>query len=409
LDPTVRADIRSDTNASLGRDTARAQRRRRFALTARLSAAIVGLLVAAFTYHVGTTTPQFADFITGQAYMEIHGWATDTMVFETGFGPATGSRCGIYNLTHHPMFASYVAALVQRLGGSPHKAIVLGVVLATALLLLQLAWRTPWGSLMVSAGITTALVYAPGYASWLQHPVGHTWAVGAFYLLASAAMLRRPVLPLAIASFIAGWISIDAAFVFAAMVAATLFAVHGVSRTTWLAALAAIAGFVLANVLHLIQVWCRFEWQWAQVMGDYFLTEGQDTSLTFRVGNGTLAQRWHATAHWIPAYVREAVVNEHALWSYFPFWAISLLLLALQPSTAWGRVGVLALLGGMASTGFFAPGLMPMHLHYLARYVLLVPIGMLIVMAASVPPLPWRAAAAARLPDRSHPAERDTA
>jgi len=363
-------------------------RRRRWRAAARGLAAAVGILVAALTYRIGMTTPQVADPIVGQAYNEINGWATATMVPASSYGPAIGSRCGVYYFTHHPMLAAYVAALAQRLGVLPQAMIVLGVALATALLLVQLAWRTPWGALMVASSITGALLYAPGYWSWLQHPIGHTWSVAAFYVLASAAMLARPVLPLALASFVAGWISIDATFVFAAIVAGTLFAVHGVSRTTWLAALAAIAGFVLANALHVFQIWCHYEWQWSEVMRDYFVTETGDTSLAYRVGAIGLAERWAYVAQWVPAYAREAVLGERVHWSDPAFWAIAGLALALQPATLWGRVGVVALLAGMSSTAFFAPGLMPMHLHYLPRYVLLAPIGMLIVMAASLPPKP---------------------
>jgi hypothetical protein len=350
---------------------------------------LLGALVGGAHLYTRETVPQFSDWVQSWAYGEMAAWRDGRPLESTpAYTYKYGSACGIGYYTHHPLLASYVGLAAERLlGVSPQRAIAAGLALsAAALVYLLTVRRSIRAGLAISGAMIASLYAAPGYARWLQHPIGDTWSVAVLYLIACAGMARRPIRWMAVVCFVAGWVSINLTCVFAGMVAGVLFAAQGFGRTTWLAAGAAIVAFCGANLLHLAQVWCHFGWDWGMVVADYFVglpDNGSQTSLLFRLTALPLPVRIAEAQQSISAYWREALANSHGAWTTPAWWALMLVCCVTVPRTGRGLVGAAALVAGAAATAVVAPGLLPPHLHYLPRYVVIVCLGALVCCAVA--------------------------
>lgn len=354
-----------------------------------LAGLLLGAIVGGAHLYTHETVPQFSDWVQDWAYNEIAAWHDGRAIAPTAaYSYSYGSACGIGYYTHHPLLASYVGlAAEELLGVSPQRAIAAGLALSAAVLVYLLTMRRSIrAGLVISGAIVASLYAAPGYAKWLHHPIGDTWSVASLYLIGCAGLARRPIRWMTIVCFVAGWVSINLTCVFAGMVAGVLFAAQGFGRTTWYAAGAAIVAFCTANLLHLAQVWCHFGWDWSMVVADYFIglpDNGSQTSVLLRVTGLPLSARLAAAGQSLSAYWDEAMTNQHGEWTTPLWWALLPVWSVAVPRTGRGIVGAAVMIAGAASTAVIAPGLLPPHLHYLPRYVVITCLGALVCCAVA--------------------------
>jgi hypothetical protein len=334
----------------------------------------LALWVAQVTWTRGYQ-PQFGDFISEQTHNEIYAWVAGTMVKQgpAEFWPPTGSRCGIYHWTHHPLLSSYLAVLALRAGASdPRIAPVGGAALVTGVLVGVLAWRRLSTGLPLALLLVAACWWAPGYGAWLAFPIEHSWAMTCAFLLVGAAVSVRRAWGVALATFVTGWFSTDLVFVHAAVVAGACVAVHGASWHTLRIGAWAIAAYTAAFALHVLQVACHWQWDWAYTYADLFTGLPGSTSVFTRVTDAGLRERFAQAAFWMPQYLQAVLTQPQWAEQWF-WWAAMAALLCSRPS-ARGLAATAVFVAGMFGWFALVPGLIMHHLHYLPRYLLLLPL-----------------------------------
>lgn len=352
---------------------------------ARAGAVAIALLVGLDTARTAHLEPQWVDQEVVQLLGEAAYWAGCGGMPNLGRGDAAavmaryGDRCGLTSWTHHPPLPTYWAALFLATGlGNGQEATADFFAAATVVLIATLAWRSLWGALVVALVIEVCLHCAPGYSHWLTLPYEDTWAFPCLYLLAAACAMRRPLWPTVAATAVAAGACIASSSVHVAVVAGVLIAAHGVGWVTIRTALAAVAAYVAVFALHVVQVWCHTDWQWSVVRSAWF-----DAGLAFRVAPAmSWAQRWQMATTWDGEYVREVVVNQHGAWSTPELWLLLFGCAALAVPTMRGVAGAGVFVALMAVGAVLHPNLLPPHLHMLPRYVLLLPIGVSVILAA---------------------------
>lgn len=356
---------------------------------ARSAAAIaLGLAVAAFLWRAGWSAPPASDHFS-VAYS--NNQMADAVRAAEGHtlqnGRSFADNCGvIFDETNHPTGDLY-GAMVAVSAGLPPVAAPIGAVAAMAgLFVAVVARRSLWSAALVAAAVVAAVWGYPSFHAFLALASEGAWATGSLFLIAAAATARRPTLPIAAAVAVAAMSSIAFVTIYAGLVAGALFAAHGVSRETWRAGAAAIVAFVGVNALRLCQTWCYTGWDWAAVQDLVFTGTGHGssgtmaTSVMFRVTTMPLADRWAALWYWFPAYVQAAL---SPAWSAPLLWIALLGIAAVHPASPRSAAGVAVLAGGFLSFWILAPGaLNENHLHLLPRLIVLLPLGMLLVLAA---------------------------
>lgn len=347
----------------------------------------LGLLVFALTMYRANTAGQYDDYPNAYAYAEIHAFATGTPVMATtAFGPERESSCGIFHITHHPLFAHYVAAGFEWVGLPAKLAIQLGMAVPSAALVVIVALASWQAGLCLAITLCAALMFAPGYYQWLSYPLTDSWAFGCYFLAGLAAVSRRwQWLP--VVTFVMAWCSINAVVYHAAVIAGVVIAAYGVSLRAIGIGLASIAAYVVAYAMHMLQVWCHFDWDTHQVWLDYFVGDGRNTSLMLRVSPLTFSERVRTGVDLNAQFLAEMVRNQHGSWSVGWFWLLAIpavlwaLVIARSPRTGLAILAFLVLFSG---TAFLVPGLLMPHLHYMPRYYLLLVFGAVIICCVEV-------------------------
>lgn len=347
----------------------------------------LGLAVFALTLYRANTTNQYNDYANSYAYAEIHAFATGEPVAATdGFGPSRESSCGIFHITHHPLLAHYIAAAFEWAGMPPKLPIQLGMAIPSAALVVIVALASLAAGIGLTVAMTGFLMFAPGYYEWLSYPLTDSWAVGCYFLAALAAISRRWWW-LLVVTFVMAWCSINAVVYHVAIIGGVILAAYGISLRAIAIGLGTVVAYVVAYGMHMLQVWCHFDWDFNQVWLNYFVGDGKGTSLMLRVSPMSWAERSHKGFELNAQFLAEMVRNEHGQWSYGGFWLLAIpatLWLLFLARSARNALAVLVFLFLFASTAFLVPGLLMPHLHYMPRYFLLAVLGPIMVCCVSI-------------------------
>ncbi|MGH7788643.1 MAG: hypothetical protein ACRERC_17360 [Candidatus Binatia bacterium] len=354
-----------------------------------LAACGLALWVAQVTWTRGHQA-QFDDYIAVQTHNEIRAWVAGTHVPQgpAEFWPPTESRCGIFHWTHHPLLNSYLAVLALKAGASsPAVVPVGGAALVTGILVGVLAWRRVTTALPLALLLVAACWWAPGYGAWLAFPIEHSWAMTCAFALVLAAVCVRRAWAVALTAGITACFSTDLVFIHAAVVAGACIAAYGVTWHTVRVGAWAIAAYSVAFALHIVQVACHWQWDWAYTWADMFTGLPGSTSVFTRVGAGGLHERVALAAQWLPDYSRAVLTDARWAEQWF-WWAAMAALLCSRPS-ARGLTATAVFVVGVAAWFFLVPGLIMHHLHYLPRYLLLVPLIACALCAAAERRATW--------------------
>lgn len=340
------------------------------------------VFIFCLTIAISHIVPQHSDYIAAHGNAEIYAWGTGRPVAASdAYGPSRESSCGIFYFTHHPLLASYLGAVSIRLGLPGELPTQVGIAGSSALLIWLVAKYSHWGALNLFILIIGMLLGVPGYSEWLSHPIGHTWAFS-MYFVAGIVALVGPWWGIPIISSVMAAFSIDAVVYHVAIIAGVTIARFGWSWTTLKVGIYSSLGYIGVNALHLIQVWCHFDWNFTDFWNNYFVDDGTHTSLSTRITHLPLSERmaqcWSLNAQ----YFMELFQNRHYKWTNPWGW----------PIIIWGAtvpflrfvnlrtlVAMVTFIVIFLSTAFLVPGLLAPHLHYLVRYVLLLPIGLNII------------------------------
>jgi hypothetical protein len=346
-----------------------------------------GLSIASLTLYQARRAPQFADYIDHHAYDEIRAWIDGTQVRASkAFGPAQESQCGIFYLTHHPLLGSYLAVAAGKVGYYPRLPTQLGIALLSGAFVASCCLVSAALGLGAAVLLVGYLLAAPGYYEWLSYPVENTWAFSMYFAAGLAGVSKRWLWIPAV-SFLMACFSIDAVVWHAAIVAGVTVAAYGLSLEAVGIGLFSVLAYCLANVLHLIQVTCHFDWNLHWTRLNYFGGYQGHTSLLFRVTKMSAHQRWAVCHHYLWLYLEELFRNRHAHWTTWPIWILfpaSCVFFLAFIRDMRGTVGIAVFAVLFLSAGFFVPGLITPHLHYLVRYLLLFPIGLAAVINSAL-------------------------
>lgn len=347
-----------------------------------MAAWLLGVLIFALTMYRANTTPQYDDYANAYAYAEIHALATGMPVIATtGFGPSRESSCGIFHITHHPLMAHYIAAGFEWAGMPARLPIQLGMAIPSAALVVIVTLASLPAGICLVVTLLALLLAAPGYYQWLSYPLTDSWAFGCYFLAALAAIGRRWQW-LLVVTFVMAWCSINAVVYHAAIIAGVIVAAYGLTGRAIAIGLGTVAAYVVAYALHMLQVWCHFDWDFNQVWLNYFVGDGNGTSLMLRVSPLSWSQRLDAGVHLNAQFLTEIARNEHGQWTHAWFWplAIPALLAMLVVARSWRMALAVAVFVVLfAATAFLVPGLLMPHLHYMPRYYLLLILGIVLI------------------------------
>lgn len=344
-----------------------------------------GVFVGITTSHFGKTSGQYSDQGSYVIYDEARYWAHGGAPPKDVYGPGRGGACGLWSWTHHPSGATYITAIWMYLGYPGQWAQIDILAFATALVLVALAWRNPFGSVVTGTVMLVLLYFAHGYNAYLALPYEDTWFVTCMYLCAFACMLSRPMWPAVLAAGLAAATCIAMTAFHVAIIASVLIAVHGIGWTTFKTAIAAILAWVSIFIGHLIQVWCHFGWCLDTAWSDYVTgvtAQGGATSLLYRVTNMSFHERINQLREWSVVYIREVVKGEFYPWADPVVWLMLLVCALIIPLTVRGLFSSIMFVGTLWGVFLLHPGLFPPHLHMLPRIVLLVVVGVFIVASA---------------------------